>query len=91
MYAAGLGVAKNISEAIRHYKAVVGSELRAQLALARIYAKGDGVNADANEASKLYCSLAASNHVHDDPALAAFSGALTNAEVDEAKAYVRKQ
>jgi TPR repeat protein len=90
MYAGGLGVAKNINEAIRHYKAVVGSELRAQLALARIYFKEDGVNADPNEASRLYSSLAACNHVHDDPAVAAFSGALTSAEVDEAKAYVRK-
>jgi TPR repeat protein len=90
MYAAGLGVAKNISEAIRHYKAVAGSELRAQLALARIYSQGDVVNADRDEASRLYSSLAASNHLHDDPAVAAFSGALTSAEVDEAKSYVRK-
>ena len=90
MYAAGLGVVKNISEAIRHYKAVVGSELRAQLALARIYSQGDGVNADSNEAWRLYSSLAGCKHVHDDPAIAAFAGALTSAEVEEAKAYIRK-
>ena len=90
MYAAGLGVAKNISEAIRHYKAVVGSELRAQLALARIYSKGDGATPDANEASRLYSSLAGCKHVHDDPAVAAFAGALTSAEVEEAETYARK-
>jgi TPR repeat protein len=90
MYAAGLGVAKNISEAIRHYKAVVGSELRAQLGLARIYSKG-GAIADPNEASRLYSSLARSMHGNDDPAVAAFAGALTSAEVEEAKAYIRKQ
>jgi len=90
MYAAGLGVAKDISEAIRHYKAVVGSELRAQLALARVYAQGNGVNADPKEASRLYSSLAVCNHVHDDPAVAAFAGALTSAEVEEAKIYIRK-
>ena len=54
MYAAGLGVPKNLSEAIRHYKAVVDVELRAQLALARIYSKGDEVVADPDEASRLY-------------------------------------
>jgi hypothetical protein len=90
MYAKGLGVAKNMSEAIRHYSAVVGSELRAQLALARIYSRGDGVDADTGEASRLYSSLAVCNHVHDDPAVAAFAGALTSAEVEEAKAYIRK-
>jgi TPR repeat protein len=90
MYAAGLGVAKNVSEAIRHYKAVVASEARAQLALARIYSQGDGVDADPKEASVLYSSLAGCNHVHDEPAIAAFAGALTSAEVEEAKAYVRK-
>jgi TPR repeat protein len=91
MYAAGLGVAKNISEAIRHYKVVVGSELRAQLTLARIYSKGDGAIADPNEASRLYSSLACSMHVSDDPVIAAFAGVLTSAEVEEAKAYTRKQ
>jgi uncharacterized protein len=90
MYAGGLGMAKNLSEAIRHYNAVVASEPRAQLALARIYSQGDGVDADPAKASMLYSSLAACNHVHDDPAVAAFSGALTSAEVDEAKAYGRK-
>jgi TPR repeat protein len=90
MYLSGLGVVKNLTEAIRHYKAVVGSELRAQLALARIYSQRDGVNADPNEASKLYSTLAVCNHIDDDPAVAAFAGALTSGEVEEAKAYIRK-
>lgn len=90
MYAQGLGVVKDMNEAIRHYKAVLGSELRAQLALARIYSQEAGVNADTNEASRLYSSLAVCNHLHEDPAVAAFAGALTSAEVEEAKAYIRK-
>ncbi len=90
MYAKGLGVAKNLSEAVRHYKAVVGSELRAQLALARIYSHGDASDSNSPEASRLYSSLAGCKHVHDDPAVAAFAGALTSAEVEEAKAYARK-
>jgi len=89
MYVAGLGVAKSVSEAIWHYKAVVRSELRAQLALARIYSKGDGVKADPSEGSRLYSSLASCNQVHDDPAVAAFAGALTSAEVEEAKSFIR--
>ena len=79
-----------MNEAIRHYKAVVGGELRAQLALARIYSEEDGVNTDTTEASRLYSSLAVCSHLHDDPAVAAFAGALTTAEVEEAKAYIRK-
>ena len=91
MYAQGRGVAKNVSEAVRHYKAVVDSELRAQLALARLYSQGDASTLNPNEASKLYSSLADCNHVHDDPAVAAFAGALTGAEVEEAKAHTRKR
>ena len=90
MYAAGLGVEPNLSEAVRHYKAVVGVELRAQLALARIYSEGDGTRADPDEALRLYSSLAACEHTHDDPATAAFAGALTSTEVEEAKAHVQK-
>jgi TPR repeat protein len=90
MYAAGWGVQPNLSEAVRHYKAVVGVELRAQLALARIYSKEDGTAADPAEASRLYSSLAGCDHIHDDPAIAAFAGALTSAEVQEANAHVRK-
>jgi TPR repeat protein len=91
MYAAGLGIQPNLSEAMRHYKAVVGVELRAQLGLARIYSTGDGTAPDADEASRLYTSLAACDHIHDDPAIAAFAGALTSAEVEEAKAHIRKR
>ena len=90
MYAAGLGVQSNLSEAVRHYKAVVSVELRAQLALARIYAKRDGTAGDPDEAARLYSSLAVCEHIHDDPAIAAFAGALTRAEVEEAKAHTRK-
>ena len=90
MYTLGLGVQPNLSEAVRHYKAVVGVELRAQLALARICSEGDGPTANPDEASRLYSSLAGCEHVRDDPAIAAFAGALTNAEVEEAKAHTRK-
>jgi TPR repeat protein len=90
MYAAGLGVQPNMSEPVRHYKAVVGVELRAQLALTRIYGEGDGTAADPDEASRLYSSLSGCEHIHDDPAIAAFAGALTSAEVEEAKAHTRK-
>ena len=91
MYAAGLGVQPNMSEAVRHYKAVVGVELRAQLALARIYAKGGGTAADLDEAARLYSSVSVCDRIHDDPAIAAFAGALTSAEVEEAKAHTRNR
>ena len=90
MYASGLGVQSNLSEAVRHYKAVVDVELRAQLALARIYSKEDGTTANQDEASRLYSSLAGCVHIYDDPATAAFVGALTSTEVEEAKAYIPK-
>lgn len=90
MYAAGLGVQQNLSEAVRHYKAVASAEPRAQLALARIYTRGDGTAADPEEAMRLYSSLAVCEHIHDDPAIAAFAGALTTAEVEEAKAHAQK-
>jgi hypothetical protein len=50
-------------------KAVVSSERRAQLALARIYSQGDGVDAAPGEASRLYSSLAVCDHVYDDAPL----------------------
>jgi len=87
IYAAGLGVQQSIGEAVRHYKAVVGAELRAQLALARIYSKG--LVTDRDEASRLYSSLATCNRVYHDPAIAAFSGGLTGREVEEARTYIR--
>jgi len=83
MYAQGLGVAKDMSEAIRHYRAVVGSELRAQLALARIYSQENGVNANTNEASRLYSSLAVCNHLHDDLAVAAAGAGVGCEDVHE--------
>jgi TPR repeat protein len=57
MYASGLGVAKNTNEAIRHYKAAVSSEPRAQRALPRIYSQGNGGNSDPNEASRPFPRL----------------------------------
>jgi TPR repeat protein len=90
MYEEGLGVSRDINEAIRHYKAVVKVEPRAQLALARIYSLGDGVPADPDKALKLYSAVACCNHVHPDPAVAAFAGAVTPEEIEEAKAHVRK-
>ena len=89
MYAEGLGVPKDITEAVKHYKAVVKVELRAQLALARMYARGDGVPSDHDEARKLYSELAICDYLHPDPAVAAFAGAITPDELEEAKAYVR--
>ena len=50
-----------------------------------------GTGAYPIEASRLYSSLARSMHGNDDPTVAAFAGALTSAEVEEAKAYIRKQ
>jgi uncharacterized protein len=89
MYAAGLRVPPNIGEAVRHYKAVVTVELRARLALARIYSKADGPSADPNEALRLYSSLVGCDSLHDDSAVAAFAGALMSAEIEEARTYIR--
>jgi len=50
MYAEGLGISKDMSEAIRLYKAVANAEFHAQLSLGRIYSRGDGVPADPHEA-----------------------------------------
>jgi TPR repeat protein len=66
-------------------------EPRAQLALARIYAKGDGVPADPGEALRLYSCVAECESLDHNPEVVAFAGAVTPAEVEEAKAYVREQ
>lgn len=91
MYEEGLGVARDIKEAIRHYEAVQDVEPRAALALARIYAKGDGVRSRPAKALRLYALVAKCENVNDNPEVAAFAGAVTPAEVEEAKTYVRKQ
>ena len=90
MYAEGLGISKDLAEAIRLYKAVGKSEFRAQLELGRIYSNGIGVATDPDEAIKWYSAAAArgdDNYV-DDPVNAAFVGSGTFEEVQEAKAYV---
>jgi TPR repeat protein len=88
MYAEGLGVPQDVAEAIRRYRAVEQVESRAQLGLARIYAQGFGVPVDPVQALRLYTAVAACDYLHPDPAAAAFAGALTPEEVEEAKAYV---
>ncbi len=54
MYEEGLGVEKNVGEAIRLYKAVSKVEFFAQIALGRIYLEGKGVAADRDEAFRYY-------------------------------------
>ena len=90
MYAEGLGISKDLAEAIRLYKAVGKSEFRAQLELGRIYSNGIGVAPDPDEAVKWYSAGAArgDDDYVDDPINAAFVGSGTFEEVQEAKAYV---
>ncbi len=88
MYAEGLGVARNLPEAIRLYEAVARSEPRAQLELGRIYARGLGVPADPEAALRWYSAAAAREEGVDDPKIAAFVGALTLDEIEEAKNYI---
>ena len=90
MYAEGLGISKDLAEAIRLYKAVGKSEFRAQLELGRIYSNGIGVATDPDEAVKWYSAAAArgDDDYVDDPINAAFVGSGTFEEVQEAKAYV---
>ena len=54
MYEEGLGVEKDMTEAIRLYKAVAKVEFFAQVALGRIYSSGKSVVADRNEALRYY-------------------------------------
>ena len=90
MYAQGLGIAKDMAEAIRLYKAVGRSEFRAQLELGRIYSRGLSVPIDRVEAFRWYSAAAAHEERDcvDDPINAAFVGSGTFEEVQEAKAYV---
>jgi len=90
IYQEGLGVPRDIKEAIRHYEAVQDVEPRAALALARIYAKGDGVRAKPAKALRLYALVSECESVNHNPEVAAFAGAVTPEEVEEARAYVRK-
>jgi TPR repeat protein len=90
MHAEGLGLPKNMAEAIRLYKAVGKSEFRAQLELGRIYSRGLGVPTDTVEALRWYSAAAAreDDDCVDDPITAAFVGSGTSEEIHEAKAYV---
>jgi TPR repeat protein len=90
MYAEGLGIAKDMAEAIRLYKAVGRSEFRAQLELGRIYSRGLGVPIDRIEAFRWYSAAAADQERDcvDDTINAGFVGSGTFEEVQEAKAYV---
>jgi len=59
MYAEGLGAARNMPEAIRHFEAVArpsssSDAFAARIELARIYARGKGVEVDAEKAVKWY-------------------------------------
>ncbi len=54
MYEEGLGIERNMPEAIRLYKAVEKVEFLAQIALGRIYSRGNGVAVDRAEALRYY-------------------------------------
>jgi uncharacterized protein len=56
MYEEGLGVEKDMEEAIRLYKSVSKVEVFAQIALGRIYRNGKGVVADPGEALHYYAA-----------------------------------
>jgi uncharacterized protein len=92
MHAEGMGVPKDLPEAIRLYKAVAKYEFRAQLELGRIYSRGMGVQADPHEALKWYSAAAGreDDDCVDDAFTAAFVGSATLEEIQEAKDYVAK-
>jgi hypothetical protein len=90
MYAEGLGIPKDLAEAIRLYKAVAKFEFRAQLELGRIYSRGMDVPNDPDEALRWYSAAAAreDDEYVNDPVNAAFVGSGTSEEIQEAKTYV---
>jgi TPR repeat protein len=90
MYAEGLGISKDMAEAIRLYKAVGKSEFRAQLELGRIYSRGLGVLTDPVKALRWYSAAAAreDDDCVEDPINAAFVGSGTSKEIREVKEYV---
>ena len=92
MYAEGLGIPKDMAQAIRLYKTVAKVEFRAQLELGRIYSRGDEVPVDLQEALKWYTVAAArdENSCVGDSATAAFAGSATQQEIREAKDFVAK-
>jgi len=92
MYAEGLGVPKDMAQAIRLYKRVAKVEFRAQLELGRIYSRGNEVPVDLQEALKWYSAAAARNENSyvGDAATAAFAGSATQQEIQEAKDFVAR-
>ncbi len=77
MYAEGLGVRKDVKEAMRLYKSVSSSEFLALIALARIYSRGVEVPVDSAEALRWYS------------AAVEWEGRVADCEeIKEAKAYV---
>ena len=62
-------------------------EARAPLEPARIYARGEGVPADPEAARRWYSEVAERKEGFNDSVTAAFVGAVTFEEVEEANAY----
>jgi len=80
MYAKGIGISQDMTEAIRLYKAVKRSpvdEFSAQIELGRIYSRGLGVPADKSAASKWYSAALTYEGIVGDCD-----------ELEEAKAYL---
>ncbi len=90
MYAEGLGTLQDIPKAIRLYESVANSEVRAQLHLGRIYSRGLGVPIDTGLALKCYSAVARQDSGVDDLGTAAFVGAVTFEEIEEARSYLER-
>jgi len=88
MYSEGLGVQKDLSKAIGLYEMVAKVEVRAQLELGRIYARGTGVKQDPQAAVDWDSAVALREDGVEDSLTAAFVGAATFEEIEEAKAYL---
>ena len=85
MYANGLGVPQNVTEAIRLYEAVgrpsdSSDAFAARLELARIFSRGLGVPEDKHAAARWYSSLLALSDGTENPE-----------EIQEARAYLSGQ
>ncbi len=67
MYADGLGVKKDLPEALRLYEAAANSgEFFAQIALARIFSSGRDIAADPGAARRWYSAVAAQEGAVDE-------------------------
>jgi hypothetical protein len=65
MHAEGLGIRRNVPEAIRLYKTVANVEFLAPVELGRIYSRGLGVPSDPGEALKWYTAAVESKGIGD--------------------------